>query len=163
MLTRPRHGDNWKLYYVPYLMERTTPHYLLWGPHSDFSKCWSYFCRTLYVFTNSYPVMNSINVISFNPHRLANNCQLTHGSTYTMTATLNSLALGRTQEKIPFPAVSLLLRSYLLPQRRVFSCYLPAVNMQRTIFSGSLVLALRSHATVRSATWLVKWHTDMQS
>jgi hypothetical protein len=48
MLTRPRHGDDWKLYYVPYLMERTTPHYLLWGAHSDFSKCGSYFCHTLY-------------------------------------------------------------------------------------------------------------------
>jgi hypothetical protein len=49
MITRPRHGDNWKLYYVPYLMEWTTTHYLLWGPHSDFSKCGSYFCRTLYL------------------------------------------------------------------------------------------------------------------
>jgi hypothetical protein len=28
----------------------TTPHYLLWGPHSDFSKCGSYFCRILYNF-----------------------------------------------------------------------------------------------------------------
>jgi hypothetical protein len=32
MLIRPRHGDSSKLYYVPYLTERTTPHYLLWGP-----------------------------------------------------------------------------------------------------------------------------------
>jgi hypothetical protein len=51
MLTRPRHGDSWKLYYLPYLTELTKPHYLLWGPHSDFSKCGSYFCRTLYIWT----------------------------------------------------------------------------------------------------------------
>jgi hypothetical protein len=49
MLTQPRHGDDLKLYDVPNLTERTTPLYLLWGPHSDFSKCGSYFCRTLYM------------------------------------------------------------------------------------------------------------------
>jgi hypothetical protein len=47
----PDHGmaTTENFYYVPYLTERTTPHYLLWGPHSDFSKCGSYFCRTLYL------------------------------------------------------------------------------------------------------------------
>jgi hypothetical protein len=48
MLTRPQHGDDGKLYDVPNLTELTTPLYLLWGPHSDFLKCGSYFCRTLY-------------------------------------------------------------------------------------------------------------------
>jgi hypothetical protein len=46
----PNHGmADWKLYYVLYLTARTTPLYLLWGPHSDFSKCGSYFCRILYL------------------------------------------------------------------------------------------------------------------
>jgi hypothetical protein len=52
MLTRPRHGNNWKLYYVPYLTERTTPYYLLGGPHSDF-------CRILYM-SNGEPYVRKV-------------------------------------------------------------------------------------------------------
>jgi hypothetical protein len=51
--------------YVSYLTERTTPHYLLWGPHSDFSKCGSYFCRTLYM-THFHHICNITMLLSQN-------------------------------------------------------------------------------------------------
>jgi hypothetical protein len=48
LLTRPQHG---KLKTLLYTQPNGTDHtlYLLWGPHNDFSKCGSYFCRTLYL------------------------------------------------------------------------------------------------------------------
>jgi hypothetical protein len=49
-------------------MEMDPPHYLLWGPHSDFSKCGSYFCRTLYISSGKLRHLAALGSVVFSAH-----------------------------------------------------------------------------------------------